>query len=93
MTHQVFNIVIDDEVQFLSVKTQCLAKTGSILLIIITFLYTAVLCRLGRHQTQAINPKRDEEVLLKQHELKKMDAGEAEIKLGEEIIFAQDEGH
>ena len=46
---------------------------------------------LSRHQMQALNPKRDEvEVLLKRQELKKLDVGEAEIKSGEVVIFAQD---
>ena len=50
---------------------------------------------LSWHQTQAINPKRDEEeVLLKRQELKKkLDAREAEIKSGEVVVFAQDECH
>ena len=49
---------------------------------------------LSWHQTQAINPRRDElEVLLKRQELKKLDACEAEIKSGEVVVFAQDECH
>jgi transposase len=50
---------------------------------------------LSGHQTPAINPKRDETpVLQKREEIqKKLAEHEAEIKSGELIVFAEDEGH
>jgi putative transposase len=50
---------------------------------------------LSWHQTQAVNPKRDEgQVLLKREEIKKtLEARQAEIASGEVIVFAEDECH
>ena len=50
---------------------------------------------LSWHQTQAVNPKRDEgQVLLKREEIKKkLEERQAEIVSGELIVFAEDECH
>jgi len=50
---------------------------------------------LSWHQTQAVNPKRDEgQVLQKREEIKKkLEERQAEIVSGEVIVFAEDECH
>lgn len=50
---------------------------------------------LSWHQTQAVNPKRDEgQVLQKREEIKKkLEERQAEIVLGEVVVFAEDECH
>ena len=47
------------------------------------------------HQTQAVNPKRDEAEVLRQREVikKKLAARQAEIESGEVVVFAEDECH
>src|SRR5512144_1894808 len=50
--------------------------------------------RLNWHQTQADNPNRDEaQVLRKGEEIKKLATRQAEIVLGEVVVFVQDECH
>ncbi len=50
---------------------------------------------LSWHQTQAVNPKRDEDqVLLKREELKeKLEERQSEIVSGQVVVFAEDECH
>ena len=49
---------------------------------------------LGWHRTQAANPKKKEDlVLLKREEIKKLELHQAAIENGEVVIFAEDECH
>ena len=49
---------------------------------------------LSWHRTQATNPKKAEDlVLLKQEEIKKLEARQAETAEGQVIVYAQDECH
>ncbi|MDS4027629.1 MAG: winged helix-turn-helix domain-containing protein [Candidatus Contendobacter sp.] len=49
---------------------------------------------LSWHRTQAVNPKKEENlVLLKREETKKLESRQAEIAEGQLVVYAQDECH